>query len=230
MCVEKILVQPKYDPYKELKVHVYTYSYSRYITHPLSSHSSFQIPLKWDTESVPLSLEFFFLRDQDLNYESSMNCPVSLNRFYLPKQLESWEIRQTDHIDKLFDNLYIDELNKNNKNVSKQNYLEYMKRNGFVPMETKYEEIFSCNEKVKSDTGTRNIYPINFNARKIPSFFTHKGLILFLKFDGSLSAANSKWQLITKFNYLAHAYCKRLENNLQFKFFDEETYNEQVKI
>ena len=229
MCVEKILVEPKFDPYRDLKIHSYMYSYSRYVTHPFTSHSSIQIPIKWDTASVPLTMEFFFLRDQDLNYESSMKCPVTLNRFYLPKQLESWEIRQKDQ-DKLFDNLYITELNKNNVNISKQNYLEYMKRSGFLPRETKFEEVFSCNITTKTDTGTRNIYPVSFIARKVPTSLIHKGLILFLKFDGSLSSENSKWQLITKFNYISEAFCKKLPDNLQFDFKKEETFDEQIKI
>ena len=70
----------------------------------------------------------------------------------------------------------------------------------------------------------------SFIARKVPTSLIHKGLILFLKFDGSLSSENSKWQLITKFNYISEAFCKKLPDNLQFDFKKEETFDEQIKI
>ena len=100
MCIEKIYVEPKHDILRETKLFTYTYNYSRYVVYPLSNHSSYELPLKWDSESAPITMEFFFLRDQDLNYDSNYHCPVSLNRFYLPKQLETWELRSIDNSDK----------------------------------------------------------------------------------------------------------------------------------
>ena len=227
MCIEKIYVEPKHDILREIKLFTYTYNYSRYVVHPLTNHSSYELPIKWDSQTKPISMEFFFLRDQDLNYDSNYHCPVSLNRFFLPKQLETWELRSIDNSDKLFDNLFLTELNTNNVNTSKQNYLNYMKLHYFIPLQTKFEDVFSLNQTTVSDTGTRNIYPISFVGRNIEKSLILKGLKLFLKFNGSLS---TKWNLVTKFNYLADASCRRVPNNLEFSFQTDETQNIQPQI
>ena len=105
--------------------------------------------------------------------------------------------------------------------------LFYMKLHYFIPLQTKFEDVFSLNQTTVSDTGTRNIYPISFVGRNIEKSLILKGLKLFLKFNGSLS---TKWNLVTKFNYLADASCRRVPNNLEFSFQTDETQNVQPQI
>ena len=229
LCCEKIMVEPKYDIFRDQKLITYTYSYSRCILYPMSNHSSVEIPIRWDTQRLPITFEFFFLRDHDLNYELAKNCPVSLNRFYLPNQLQRWELRYQDKSDLLYDNLYISDLNENNVNQSKMNYLNYCKLHQFYSHETQFEDVFSV-DNTTGETGYQNIYPIDLSARNIQSSLILKGLTLFLKFQAPVTTTTQKWQLVTKFNYIGDLSIRRLQNNLEYIFQADQISNEQVKI
>ena len=212
MYIERIIISQS-DPLKDRKLFTYKYSYSRFVLSPITSHSSQQIELKWDINRLPISMEIFFLRDQDLLYDSSMKSPISINKFYIPPKLSEMELRYKHQNDKLFDNIKLSELNVNKINSSKMNYFNYLKLHSFISFTSSIEDYFSVNSTY--GTGTMNIFPVDLTGRYLENSILMRGLILVLTFNNVLSSADIKWQVVIKYNYLKNIYLKRIPENIE---------------
>ena len=139
LCVERISVDQKSDPLKDSRYLTFKFSYSRFILSPLTPHTSQELELRWDINRLPLTVELFFVRDQDLIHNPGTKCPASINRFLLPPKLESFEIRYKDKKEKLLDNLKIDQLNSPKISPSKLNYFNYLKLHSFIGFNEKID-------------------------------------------------------------------------------------------
>ena len=217
LCIERIAVEPKSDPLKDKRFLTFKYSYSRFILTPLTPHTSQELELRWDIDRLPLTVELFFVRDQDLIHNSATKCPASINRFLLPPKLESFEIRYKDKREKLLDNLKLEALNTPKITPSKLNYFNYLKLHSFIGFKEKIEDYFSTNQ-TEGKSGSLNIFPIDLTARNLESNIITRGLIMFLKFGAVLEDADIKWNLCAKYNYIKHVHFTKIPNNIEVSF------------
>ena len=216
LCVERISVEQKSDPLRDKRHLTFKYSYSRFILSPLTPHTSQELELRWDVDRLPLTLELFFVRDQDLIHNAATNCPASINRFLLPPKLESFEIRYKDKREKMFDNIKIENLNTPKINPSKLNYFNYLKLHSFIGFNEKIEDYFSTNQAKKG--GSLNCFPIDLTARNLESNIITRGLIIFLKFSSVLQPEDNKWHLCQKYDFIKHVHFTKIPNNIDVSF------------
>ena len=217
LCVERISVEPKSDPLKDKRYFTFKYSYSRFVLSPLTPHSSQELELKWDIERLPITVELFFVRDQDLIHNAINKCPAAINRFILPPKLETLEVRYKDKREKMLDNLKIDSLNTPKITSSKLNYFNYLKVHNFIGFNEKIEDYFSTSQ-TSGKTGNLKIFPIDLTGRNLETNIITRGLILFLKFSSILGQADIKWHVCAKYNYLKNVTFTKIPNNVEVSF------------
>ena len=220
LCVERISVDQKSDPLKDSRYLTFKFSYSRFILSPLTPHTSQELELRWDINRLPLTVELFFVRDQDLIHNPGTKCPASINRFLLPPKLESFEIRYKDKKEKLLDNLKIDQLNSPKISPSKLNYFNYLKLHSFIGFNEKIEDYFSTAQEVSSlrKPGNLNLFPVDLTGRNLETNIITRGLIMFLKFSSTLQNEDTKWHLCSKYNYIKNVHFTKIPNNIEVTY------------
>ena len=216
LCVERISVEQKSDPLRDKRFLTFKYSYSRFILSPLTPHTSQELELRWDVDRLPLTLQLFFVRDQDLIHNAGTKCPVSINRFLLPPKLESFEIRYKDKREKMFDNIKVEGLNTPKINPTKLNYFNYLKLHSFIGFNAKIQDYFSTVDAKKG--GNLNCFPIDLTGRNLESNIITRGLLIFLKFSSVLAPEDIKWHLCCKYEFIKHVHFTRISNNIEVSF------------
>ena len=181
-----LVKRTKLIPSKEFPLNSYFFS-NIMVNHfdliELSQATSKKIPIIWRTEEPPLYIIISFIRQQDIVFNSTVNLPQALNKFFLPQFLTSISIRQRDYINELYDGIQIKNLDKPDYHPSKAQYIEYIKRQGFVGPDFTFEELF-CTDVGKGG-GFCNCFPISLVGRDISSSLYSKGLELELEFTQS---------------------------------------------
>ena len=212
-----LIKRTKLIPSKEFPLNSYFFSnimMNHFELMELSSATSQKIPIIWRTEEPPLYIIISFIRQQDIVFNSTVNLPQALNKFYLPEYLTSLSIRQRDYINELYDGIKIKNLNIPDYHPSKAQYIEYIKRQGFVGPDFTFEELF-CTD-VGKGAGFCNCFPISLVGRDISSSLYSKGLELELEFTQSNTTG---WFVSARLCGLAHQnFTKLTEKQYKVEF------------
>ena len=214
LAIHRVKVEPKYSiPTRFLN----NITVNHFDLHELSSATSQKIKINWRSKETPAYIVLCFLRQQDVVFSENHGLPVATNQFYLPSYLSSITVRHQDYISEVFDGLKIENLDKQDYHKSKFEYIEYLKKHGFVPQTFKFEDMFSLDATI--GTGCCNLFPINLVGRDIKADAQNKGLEVELSYTQSNT---TKWFLAPRFVFVGQDVMTRQADKqykVDFKYF-----------
>ena len=141
----------------------------------------------------------------------------NVNQFFLPEHLSKFTVRQLDYINEIFDGLKIENLEKQDRHISKEQYINYLKHHKFVPDTFSFEDMFSVIRE--NSTGFCNVFPVNLVGRNIKADPTYKGLEVELNFD---QPNQTKWFMVIRYVYIGQqTFTKRADKqySVDFKYY-----------
>ena len=163
----------------------------------LTSATSQKIPINWRSTDTPAYIVLCFVRQQDVIFNENHGLPQSVNQFYLPQYLDKITIRKQDYINEVFDGLKLENLHEQDYHKSKLEYIEYLKKHGFVTPDFKFTDMFSIDNSI--GTGCCNLFPISLVGRDIQADPLNRGLEVELSYTQSNS---TKWFLAKRFVFI----------------------------
>ena len=207
----------KLDPRdKVASSYIFNVVINHFDLYEITSATSQKIPVLWRTEQTPLYVVFFFVRQQDVVFNQAQEMPQALNKFYKPKYLSTFTVRQPNHANEIFDGIQLKHLEHMDYHPSKAAYLQYLKNHRFVGKNFQFEDFFTSDKEPQE--GFLNIFPVDLMHRTINTTPNYKGLEVELGFTQSNI---TKWFLAVRSVGLGEQILKKGEGrhySVEFKY------------
>ena len=213
------VIKTKLNPLKSKppEKHLHNICINHFDVFELTDATTQRFTINWRSHETPIYIVLSFLRQQDLVFNTTTNLPQALNKFYLPSNLKSITIRQSDYASDVFDGIKIDNLHLNDQHPSKLKYFEYLKLHGFISSSKSFEDLFCISTGIGS--GFTNIFPINIMGRQTSSKPHQEGLEVELQFITPLA---TKWFMDCR--YMFNSYFNLIKKSGQKEYKIETNY------